>query len=240
MIIKARFEFWPYRDDVVRVKIDIHVTLAEELDEEMIKQGDQLWCLLGGSSWEVEEWEGVTRLHQIASLDDKVLPNLHIIAFRATLDAVPRPQEKALLLSPSRLIRGEEKNFAGITPLHILIMTFASFVCEDCEPRRILKLNVDAPEDVRAEFDARLKVAEAKRTCIEYAIELLKSEGFSFDCRASEWYIRPCNRGTVNRFGYATYLEFAVHHSLDPRIVKLYIFSSGPRQSLPPSSVPFP
>jgi len=140
-------------------------------------------------------------------------------------------------LSPSRLIRGEEKNFAGITPLHILIMTFASFVCEDCEPRRILKLNVDAPEDVRAEFDARLKVAEAKRTCIEYAIELLKSEGFSFDCRASEWYIRPCNRGTVDRFGYATYLEFAVHHSLDPRIVYL-LFWATPKFATVERSVP--
>lgn len=91
--------------------------------------------------------------------------------------------------------------------------------------------------DMRAEFDVRLKVAEAKRTCIEYAIELLKSEGFSFDCRASECYIRPYNRGTVDRFGYATYLEFAVHHSLDPRIVYL-LFWATPKFATVERSVP--
>jgi len=180
----------------------------------------------------------VTRLHQIASLDATVRPNLHISAFRATLDVVPGPQAKALLLSPSRLIRYEQKNFTGITPLHVLIMTFASLVREpDVFPRSILKLDVDAPEDMRAVFNARLEVAEAKRICIEYAIELLKSESFSFDCRAVEGYIRPCNRGTVDCFSYATYLEFAVHHSLDPRIVYL-LFWATPKFATIERSVP--
>merc|ERR1719491_2608937 len=137
-----------------------------------------------------------------------------------------------------RLFRHEQSNFAGITPLHVLIMTFANLVCEpDVFPRSILKLDVDAPEDMRAVFNARLEVAEAKRTCIEYAIELLKSENFSFDCRASECYIRPCNLGTVNCFSYATYLEFAVHHSLDPRIVYL-LFWATPKFATVERSVP--
>jgi len=183
-------------DDVERelcegVNVDVRVSLAEELDEKIIKLGDQLWCPVD-DNWNEEDWEGVTRLHQIASLDDTVRPNLHVSAFRAILDAVPGPQAKALLLSPMGLFCPAQRSFADITPLHVLIMTFASLVCEpDVFPRSILKLDVDAPEDMRAEFNARLEVAEAKRTCIEYAIELLKSESFSFDCRASECYIRP-------------------------------------------------
>lgn len=132
----------------------------------------------------------------------------------------------------------EQRAFAGITPLHVLIMTFASLVCEpDVFPRSILKLDVDAPEDMRAVFNARLEVAEAKRICIEYAIELLKSESFSFNCRAGECYIRPHNREIVGCFSYATYLEFAVHHILDPHIVYL-LFWATPKFATVEHSIP--
>eukprot|EP00966_Prymnesium_polylepis_P202906 4701173-Prymnesium_polylepis.2 len=238
MIVKARIELCPYATDILRVKLDVRITLAKELDEELVRLDDQLWCRIEDDFSHFEDWEGVTRLHQIASLDDTVPPSLHISAFRAALDAMPVHQAKQLLLSPSRLIRGEQKNLAGITPLHMLIMTFASLVCDDhCHPKELRKLDADAPEGMRAEFDALLEVAAAKRTSIEYAIEMLKRDGFSFDCRACECYIRPCRRGTVDNFSYDTYLEFAVHHSMDPRIV-YKLFWATPKFATVEHSVP--
>lgn len=63
-------------DDVERelcegVNVDVRVTLAEELDKKIINLGDKLRCPVDEHGYQ-QYWEGMTRLHQIASLDDTV------------------------------------------------------------------------------------------------------------------------------------------------------------------------